>query len=85
MALAMPSLVLFGLDIFPAQKGLAASCQAFLMTMLNTLTAGLLSPLANASPLRLAVVSASLTGAGLLCAAIFFRRFAVSLGEPALK
>ncbi len=73
MSLAMPSLVLFGLDIFPAQKGLASSCQTFLMTMLNTLTAGVLSPLANASPLRLALVSAALTGTGLLCAAVFFR------------
>ena len=74
MSLAMPSLVLFGLDIFPAQKGLASSCQTFLMTMLNTLTAGVLSPLANASPARLAVVSAALTGTGLLCAAFFFSR-----------
>ncbi|MEO5720467.1 MAG: multidrug effflux MFS transporter [Chthoniobacterales bacterium] len=74
MALAMPSLVLFALDLFPAQKGLAASCQAFLMTMLNTLTAGLLSPLANASPLRLALVSAGLTTGGLLCASLFFAK-----------
>ncbi len=74
MALAMPSLVLFGLDIFPEHKGLAASCQAFLMTLLNTATAGLLSPLASATPLRLAVVSAALTGMGLLCAAFFLRR-----------
>ncbi|HMJ06797.1 MAG TPA: MFS transporter, partial [Chthoniobacterales bacterium] len=78
MALAMPSIVLFGLDLFPAQKGLAASCQAFLMTAFNALTAGLLSPLANASPLRLALVSAALTGAGLLCTFFFLRRTAVS-------
>ncbi|MEJ2110638.1 MAG: multidrug effflux MFS transporter, partial [Acidobacteriota bacterium] len=31
MALAMPSLTLMGLDLFPTQKGLAASCQAFIM------------------------------------------------------
>jgi len=74
MALAIPSLVLFGLDIFPAQKGLAASCQAFLMTGINALTAGLLSPLANASPLRLAIVSAILTGVGLICALVFFAK-----------
>jgi DHA1 family bicyclomycin/chloramphenicol resistance-like MFS transporter len=73
MALAMPNVVLFGLDIFPAQKGLAASCQAFLMTGLNALTAGVLSPLANASPLRLATTSALLTGAGLLCTLFFFK------------
>ncbi len=74
MALAMPSVVLFGLDIFPAQKGLAASCQAFLMTGMNALTAGLLSPLANTSPLRLAATSAGLTSAGFLCMLVFFRR-----------
>jgi DHA1 family bicyclomycin/chloramphenicol resistance-like MFS transporter len=72
MALAMPSLVLFGLDLFPAQKGLAASCQAFLMTGINALTAGVLSPLANASPFRLAAVSASLTLGGLLCTLLYF-------------
>ncbi|MDQ6621966.1 MAG: multidrug effflux MFS transporter [Verrucomicrobiota bacterium] len=74
MALAMPSLILGGLDIFPAQKGLAASCQTFLMTGINAVTAGLLSPLANASPLRLALVSALLTLAGLLCTLGFFAR-----------
>ncbi len=73
MALGMPSLVLYGLDIFPAQKGLAASCQAFLMSIVNTFTAGLLSPLANASAFRLALVSAALTCGGLACALLFAR------------
>ncbi|MGI8819893.1 MAG: multidrug effflux MFS transporter [Chthoniobacterales bacterium] len=68
MALALPSLVLFGLDLFPQQKGLAASCQAFLMSLVNTVTAGLLSPFANASAFRLALVSAMLSAGGLLCA-----------------
>ncbi len=86
MALAMPSIVLFGLDIFPAQKGLASSCQTFLMTMINTITAGVLSPLANASPLRLALTSAVLTFAGLLSILFFFsRRSDLSLGEPTVK
>ena len=71
MALASPSLVLFGLDIFPAQKGLAASCQAFIITGVNALTAGVLSPLANATPFRLALVSAVLATAGLLCYAFY--------------
>ncbi|MDQ2659174.1 MAG: multidrug effflux MFS transporter [Verrucomicrobiota bacterium] len=74
MALAMPSIVLFGLDLFPAQKGLAASCQAFLMTSINAITAGLLSPLASVSPLRLALTSAALTGGGLLCIIFFFKK-----------
>lgn len=74
MALAMPSLVLFGLDIFPAQKGLAASCQTFLMSSINAITAGVLSPLANASAFHLAAVSAMLTSAGVLCTVLFFTR-----------
>lgn len=74
MALAMPSLVLFGLDIFPAQKGLAASCQAFLITSVNAVTAGILSPLANASPLRLACISALITLSGILCVAVYFAK-----------
>lgn len=73
MAFSMPSIVLFGLDIFPAQKGLAASCQAFLMTGMNALTAGLLSPLANALALRLALVSGTLRAAGLICTLLFFK------------
>lgn len=73
MALAMPALVLFGLDIFPAQKGLAASCQAFLMSGINAATAGVISPLASGTPLQLAATSAGLTALGLLCALLFFR------------
>lgn len=72
MALTMPSLVLFGLDIFPEQKGLASSCQAFVASTLNALTAGLLSPLASGSPLQLAVTSSVLTALGLLCAVLYF-------------
>jgi DHA1 family bicyclomycin/chloramphenicol resistance-like MFS transporter len=74
MAFAMPSLVLFGLDIFPAQKGLASSCQTFLMSGINALTAGLLAPYASATPLRLAITSAALTLTGFLCTLLFFSR-----------
>ena len=83
MSVAMPSLVLFGLDIFPAQKGLAASCQAFLMTGVNAITAGVLSPLANSSPLRLALVSAVLTAIGLACG-LFFLAQREAASAPAL-
>jgi DHA1 family bicyclomycin/chloramphenicol resistance-like MFS transporter len=82
MSLSMPSLVLFGLEIFPAQKGLAASCQAFLMTTINAITAGALSPIASASPLRLATVSAVLTLTGLACAALFFTKDGSAVQQP---
>ena len=85
MALSMPSIVLFGLDIFPAQKGLASSCQTFLMTSVNTLTAGVLSPLSNASPLRLALVSGLLTLGGLLCFLLFLSSREILPSEPAQR
>lgn len=44
MSLAMPCLTLMALDPFPAQRGLAASCQMFLQSMANGLIAGLLAP-----------------------------------------
>jgi DHA1 family bicyclomycin/chloramphenicol resistance-like MFS transporter len=44
MSLAMPCLTLLALDPFPAQRGLAASCQMFLQSMTNGLVAGLLAP-----------------------------------------
>ena len=36
MSLTMPSLTLLALDRFPAQRGLAASCQMFLQSMNNS-------------------------------------------------
>ena len=84
MAFSLPTLVLFGLDIFPDQKGLAASCQAFLMTSINALTAGVLSPLANASPLRLALTSATLTALGLAGTLLYFKRDSAPRAQTAV-
>lgn len=60
MALAMPSLSLLALDLFPMRRGLASSCQSFLQMGMNALTAGLLAPALWASTLSLA------SGMGLL-------------------
>jgi len=67
MSLSMPTLTLIGLDYFPARRGLASSCQAFILTAGNAVTAGLLAPFAATSPLRIALVSASLTLVALCC------------------
>ncbi len=53
MALAMPSLTLLALDLFPERRGMAASCQSFLQVGLNALTAGSVAPMLWASPLTL--------------------------------
>lgn len=67
MALAMPSLTLLALDIFPTRRGLASSCQSFTQVGLNGLTAGLFVPLLWASPLTLGAGASLFLAAGLLC------------------
>jgi DHA1 family bicyclomycin/chloramphenicol resistance-like MFS transporter len=71
MALSLPTLTLLGLDLFPAQRGLASSCQAFLLTAMNAVTAGLAAPLAAGKPLKLALVSGALMTIGLGCSVAF--------------
>jgi DHA1 family bicyclomycin/chloramphenicol resistance-like MFS transporter len=73
MALALPTLTLIGLDYFPTHRGLASSCQAFLLTAANALTAGVLAPFASATPLRLALTAGTLLLLALACTP-FLRR-----------
>lgn len=54
MSLAMPSITLLALDLFPVNRGLVASLQAFTQTLLNALVAGLISPLLSFSTVALA-------------------------------
>ena len=63
-ALAMPTLTLIALDLFPAQRGLAASCQSFVQTTGNALTAAVIAPLVWMSTLSLAVGEAVMLLAG---------------------
>ncbi len=54
MALAMPSMQLLALDLYPEKRGLASSCQGVVQTSANALTAAVLAPLLWASTLTLA-------------------------------
>jgi DHA1 family bicyclomycin/chloramphenicol resistance-like MFS transporter len=54
MSLAMPSITLLALDLFPQHRGLVSSTQGFLQTMLNAIVAGIVSPLLSTSPVYLA-------------------------------
>jgi len=65
MSLAMPCLSIFALDPFPAQRGLAASCQTFLQSGFNGLTAALIAPALWGSTLTLSLGMAGL----MLCGA----------------
>jgi len=65
MTTAMPSLTLMGLDLFPSQKGLAASCQGFIILGSNSLVSALV-PMVWGTTLSLAVTCLLLTAIGLL-------------------
>lgn len=64
-ALAMPSLTIMALDLFPAQRGLASSCQSFVQTMGNVITTALIAPLVWQSTLTLALGQAAILSVGL--------------------
>lgn len=55
MSLAMPSITLLALDLFPQHRGLVSSLQGFVQTMLNAIVAGVVSPLLSFSPMYLAL------------------------------
>ena len=64
MALIFPILALAVLDMYPHQRGLASSLQAFVQLMISTVVAGVVSPLLNASPLHLALGQAAFFACG---------------------
>ncbi len=74
MSLAMPSLNLLALDPFPAQRGLASSCQMFLQSCMNGAAAGLLAPMLWGTTFTLSSGIASLLLSGALCAWWHHRR-----------
>jgi len=73
MSLAMPNLTLFVLDLFPRNRGLAASLQGFQQSLFAALIAGAVSPFVAGSGLSLAATSALLLAAGAACAFIYSR------------
>lgn len=68
MSLAMPCLTLLALDPFPAQRGLAASCQMSLQSAANGLVAGVLAPALWHSTRTLALGMGALMLLGAACA-----------------
>jgi DHA1 family bicyclomycin/chloramphenicol resistance-like MFS transporter len=64
--MAMPSISIITLDLFPTRRGMAASLQGFVSGMVNTLTAGVISPALWHDPRWLAVgmVAMMLCGLG---------------------
>lgn len=66
MALAVPSLQLMALDLFPERRGLASSCQGVVQTAVGALTAAVLAPMLWGSTLTLALGQAAFMVLGLV-------------------
>ena len=66
MALAMPSIVLLAIDLFPANRGLAASLQGFIQSACGAVTAGLVAPLVSGHGASLALGMLGLVAGGWL-------------------
>jgi DHA1 family bicyclomycin/chloramphenicol resistance-like MFS transporter len=64
MAFAMPSLTLLALDLFPQNRGLAASLMGFEHSFVSALAAGAISPVLSHSALTLAAGMTTLTAIG---------------------
>lgn len=73
MSLSMPSLTLFALDPFPAQRGLAASCQTFFQSGFNSISAALIAPALWGSTLTMALGMAGLLLTGGIAALLHQR------------
>ena len=73
LALTMPNMTLFAIGLFPNNRGLAASLQAFQQGMFNALVASALSPYVSGSGLSLAITSFVLLAAGAVCTFAYFR------------
>ena len=88
MAIALPSLTLLGLDLFPHQRGLASSCQSFIQSSSNALVS-VLALLVWGSTMSLAVTQAVFLVLSVTGVALYFRsvkpvvreREAVSAGQ----
>jgi DHA1 family bicyclomycin/chloramphenicol resistance-like MFS transporter len=61
-----PALNLLVLDLFPRQRGMASSLQAFIMLAFNALLAGVLAPMLADQAMHLALASAGVFALGLV-------------------
>ena len=72
-AMAMPTISLSTLDLFPTRRGMAASLQGFVSGMVNTITAGVIAPAVFHSPKAMAVAMLALMLTGFACWRLYYR------------
>lgn len=73
MALAMPSVTLIALELFPKLRGMTSSLQGFAHSLFAGLTAGLVSPLLSHSALMLACGMGGMALMGVLAWLLYLR------------
>jgi len=81
-AMAMPSITLTTLDLFPTRRGMAASLQGFVSGMVNVVTAGVISPLLWDHPESLALGMMLMMAAGFTCWRLYLRSARVKAELP---
>jgi DHA1 family bicyclomycin/chloramphenicol resistance-like MFS transporter len=81
-AMAMPSITLITLDLFPTRRGMAASLQGFVSGMVNTVTAGIVSPAVSHHPRWLAAGMIAMMLLGLASWALYLRSARKGPHEP---
>jgi DHA1 family bicyclomycin/chloramphenicol resistance-like MFS transporter len=72
-AMAMPSITLITLDLFPTRRGMAASLQGFVSGMVNTVTAGVIAPLVYHDTRLLAAGMVALLSCGIVAWMLYLR------------
>jgi MFS transporter, DHA1 family, multidrug resistance protein len=73
MALAMPSITLLALELFPRNRGMTSSLQGFFHSLLSGVSAGLISPLVSHSDLTLALGMTGLLTLGVIAWLCYLR------------
>jgi MFS transporter, DHA1 family, multidrug resistance protein len=73
ISLASPSTMVMALNVFPAMRGMAASLQAFIQTLLFALVSAAIAPLVGGSALRLALFLMASTTGSLACLMLLAR------------
>jgi DHA1 family bicyclomycin/chloramphenicol resistance-like MFS transporter len=73
MSLAMPSMTLLALEIFPRTRGATSSLLGFMHSFLSSVSAGVISPLVSHSDITLAFAMTALLSLGCLSWTIYVR------------
>ena len=79
-----PGATLLVLDLFPNIRGIVASCQSFVLTILGALVAGVIAPVLSHTPVALAAgqMIFTLIALGLWLGGRTYRRFLDARQEP---